>query len=64
MSYEEFLNRIDEFVGHVVEFTAKFKSDGKTFKTQRYVWDSKEFVQLRPDSLIEIVEVRIGLITV
>lgn len=59
MSYEEFLSRIDEFIGCVVEFTSRFKSDGKIFKTQRYVWDRKEFAEPKEDSLIEVLKVRV-----
>ena len=35
MSYREFLDNIDTYVGKVVEFTSRFKADGKTFKTER-----------------------------
>lgn len=59
MSYSEFLNRINDFVGHVVEFTSRFKENGKTFKTQRFVWDSKEFGEFKEDSLVEIIKVEL-----
>ena len=59
MSYTEFLNNIDKYVGKVVEFTSRMKATGETMKMQRYVWDSKEFGQLAPDSLIEILDVKI-----
>lgn len=59
MSYKEFLDNIDKYVGKVVEFTSRFKADGKTFKTERYVWDSKEFGEPKEDSLIEVIEVKV-----
>lgn len=58
MTYIEFLERIDTYVGHVVEFTARFKSDGKTFRTQRYVWDRNEFGRPSVDALIEVTDVK------
>ena len=57
MSYDEFLNNIDEYVGKVVQFVSRFKSDGRIFKTERYVWDNKEFGNPSPDALIEVIEV-------
>ena len=33
MSYREFLDNIDKYVGKVVEFTSRFKANGKTFKS-------------------------------
>ena len=57
MTYAEFLNRIDEFVEHVVEFTFKAKWNGKIMKSQRYVWDNKEFGQQKEDALIEVINV-------
>ena len=59
MSYREFLDNIDEYVGKIVEFTSRFKADGKTFKTERYVWDSKEFGEPKEDSLIEVIKVKV-----
>lgn len=59
MSYREFLNNIDKYVGKVVEFTSRFKADGKTFKTERYVWDAKEFGEPKEDALIEVIGVKI-----
>ena len=59
MSYKEFLQNIDKYVGKVVEFTSRFKADGKTFKTERYVWDSKEFGEPKEDALIEVIEVKV-----
>lgn len=59
MSYREFLDNIDKYVGKVVGFTSRFKADGKTFKTERYVWDSKEFGEPKEDALIEIIEVKV-----
>lgn len=59
MSYREFLDNIDKYVGKVVEFTSRFKADGKTFKSERYVWDSKEFGEPKEDSLIEVIEVKV-----
>lgn len=59
MSYSEFLTRINEFVGHVVEFTSRFKETGKIFTTQRFVWDRQEFGVLKEDSLIEVINVEL-----
>ena len=59
MSYKEFLDNIDNYVGKVVEFTSRFKADGKIFKSERYVWDSKEFGEPKEDALIEVIEVRV-----
>ena len=59
MSYREFLDNIDNYVGKVVEFTSRFKADGKTFKTERYVWDNKDFGEPDKDALIEIIEVKV-----
>ena len=59
MSYKEFLSNIDKYVGKVVEFTSRFKADGRTFKTERYVWDKKEFGEPKEDSLIEVVSVKV-----
>lgn len=58
-SYREFLDNIDKYVGKVVEFTSRFKADGKTFKTERYVWDSKEFGEPKEYALIEVIEVKV-----
>lgn len=59
MSYREFLDNIDKYVGKVVEFTSRFKAGGKTFKSERYVWDSKEFGVPKEDALIEVLEVKV-----
>ena len=59
MSYKEFLDNIDNYVGKVVEFTSRFKADGKIFKSERYVWDSKEFREPNEDALIEVIEVKV-----
>lgn len=59
MSYREFLDNIDKYVGKVVEFTSRFKANGKTFKSERYVWDSKEFGEPKEDALIEVLEVKV-----
>lgn len=59
MTYTEFLSNIDKYVGYVVEFKTRFKSNGKIFTSQRYVWDNKEFGALKPDSLIEVLSVKI-----
>lgn len=60
MSYEEFLSRIDEFVGCVMEFEANWKKDGShAGNFQRVVWDDKEFGSPGPDSLMETVAVRL-----
>lgn len=59
MSYREFLDNIDNYVGKVVEFTSRFKADGKIFKSERYVQDSKEFGEPKEDALIEVIEVKV-----
>lgn len=59
MTYAEFLKDIDKYVGYVVEFKTRFKSNGKIFTSQRYVWDNKKFGALKPDSLIEVLSVKI-----
>ena len=59
MSYREFLDNIDNYVGKVVEFTSRSKADGKIFKSERYVWDSKEFGEPKEDALIEVIEVKV-----
>lgn len=59
MSYREFLNNIDSYVGKVVEFTSRIKANGKTFKSERYVWDSNEFGEPKEDALIEVIEVKV-----
>lgn len=51
MTYTEFLRDIDKYVGYVVEFKSRFKSNGQEYTFQRYVWDNKEFGALKPDSL-------------
>lgn len=59
MSYREFLDNIDNYVGKVVEFTSRFKADGKIFKSERYVWDGNEFGKPNEDALIEVIEVKV-----
>lgn len=59
MSYREFLDNIEQYVGKIVEFTSRFKADGKIFKCERYVWDKNEFVEPAADALIEVLEVRV-----
>lgn len=59
MSYREFLDNIDKYVGKVVEFTSRLKESGQIFKTERYVWDCKEFGEPKEDALIEVIEVKI-----
>lgn len=58
MTYTEFLRDIDKYVGYVVGFKSRFKSNGQEYTFQRYVWDNKEFGALKPDSLIDIVSVK------
>ena len=58
MTYAEFLKDIDKYVGYVVEFKSRFKSNGEEYTFQRYVWDNKEFGALKPDSLIEVISVK------
>ena len=43
MSYEEFIERIKEFVGKKVVLTATHKITGRTNTFVRFVWDEKEF---------------------
>ena len=50
MSYREFLDNIDNYVGKVVEFSSRFKADGKIFKS---VGEPNE------DALIEVIEVKV-----
>lgn len=59
MSYRDFLDNIDKYVGKVVEFTSRFKADGKKFRAERYVWDSKEFGEPKEDALIEVLDVKV-----
>lgn len=59
MSYREFLNNIDSYVGKVIEFTSRIKANGKIFKSERYVWDNKEFGEPKEDALIEVIEVKV-----
>ena len=59
MSYREFLDNIDKYVGKVVEFTSRFKANGKIFKSERYVWDNNEFGEPNEDALIEVIEVKV-----
>lgn len=59
MSYNEFLKNIDKYVGKRVKFHSRFKAEGFEFKTERYVWDNKEFGNLASDSLIEVLDVEI-----
>ena len=59
MSYREFLDNIDNYVGKVVEFTSRFKANGKIFKSERYVWDNNEFGEPNEDALIEVIEVKV-----
>ena len=59
MSYKEFLANIDKYVGKVVEFTTRMKATGEVRKSQRYVWDNKEFGELKADALIEVLEVKV-----
>lgn len=59
MSYKEFLENIEKYVGKVVEFTSRFNADGRIFKTERYVWDKKEFGEPKADALIEVIEVKV-----
>lgn len=59
MSYKEFLENIDKYVGKIVRFTTKRKMDGYVSSTERYVWDNKEFGELKPDAPMEILNVEI-----
>ena len=59
MSYREFLDNINKYVGKVVEFTSRFKANGKIFKSERYVWDNNEFGEPNEDALIEVIEVKV-----
>lgn len=57
MTYNEFLEKIDDYVNCVVEFTAVIKATGKTHKCQRVVWDNKTFSGSKDNSNIEIINV-------
>ncbi|MGN0735221.1 MAG: hypothetical protein ACI4LP_05310 [Anaerovoracaceae bacterium] len=57
VSYDEFLEDIGSYVGHVVEFLVKRKQDGYICRTQRFVWDNREFGPLQPDALLEVLNV-------
>ena len=59
MSYKEFLETIDNYVGKVVEFTSRLKANGQTFKSQMYVWDNKSFAEPKEDALIEVIAVNV-----
>lgn len=59
MSYAEFLQDIEKYVGKVVEFTSRWKADGKITRHQRIVWSSKEFGMPSEDALFEIINVEI-----
>ncbi len=58
-SYEYFVEHLEDFVGKKVEFTTRFKADGKEFKTERYVRDANSFGMPKENSLIEVPKVRI-----
>lgn len=59
MTYTDFLNNIDKYVGYVVQLKVRFKANGKIFTSQRYVWDNKEFGALKPDALLDVLDVKI-----
>lgn len=58
-SYAYFVEHLEDFVGKKVEFTTRFKADGKEFKAERYVQDAKSFAMPKEDSLIEVTKVKI-----
>lgn len=57
VTYDEFLKDIESYVGHVVKFLVKRKQDGHILRAQRFIWDDKEFGPLRPDALLEVLNV-------
>ena len=57
MTYAEFLNDINKYVGCVMRFTTTIKTTGKTHITERYVWDNKEFGEQKQDCLVEVIKV-------
>lgn len=59
MSYEEFIERIKEFVGKKVVFTATHKITGRTNTFGRFVWDEKEFGKQSEDCVFVIQSVEI-----
>lgn len=59
MSYKEFLDNIEQYVGKIVEFTYRFKADGKIMRAERYVWDKNEFGEPAENALIEVLDVRV-----
>lgn len=60
MTYDEFLENIDSYVGYIVEFTAIWTKDGNPAgRFQRYVWDNKEFGKPSADRLMDITNVEI-----
>ncbi len=59
MSYKDFLDNIDKYVGKIVEFTIKPKANNQVFKSQRVVWDNKEFGPPSKDALIEVLYVEV-----
>ena len=59
MRYREFLDNIEQYVGMVVEFTARFKANGLISKHQRYVWDKNEFCEPAADGLVEVIDVTV-----
>lgn len=58
-SYAYFVEHLEDFVGKKVEFTTRFKSDGKEFRAERYVQDAKSFDIPKEDSLIEVISVKV-----
>ena len=60
MTYKEFLEQIDNYVGYVVEFTAIWAATKKPAgKFQRYVWDNLELGEPAKDALMEVTNVEI-----
>lgn len=59
MSYKEFIERINEFVGKKVVFTATHKITGRTNTFVRFVWDEKEFGKQSDDCVFVIHSVEI-----
>ena len=59
MNYDEFIRRINEFVGKKVVFTATHKITGRTNTFGRFVWDDKEFGKQNDDCIFVIHSVEI-----
>jgi hypothetical protein len=59
LAYNEFIERIDEFVGKTVVFTATHKITKRTNSFVRKVWDNKEFGKQAENGVFVIHSVEI-----